>query len=219
LTAADYLTVANIAFIKPIHPGENPVHGNAATSAQTKTNRAFAVDILQYTTSHTVKNQLKTMLLEAVPNTFIQLFRDQCFEYSQLTTLELLTHLDTTYGEVTNEDLANNLDQMNMPWDLATPIKDLWTHITRQSTMQRQTTPSWIQQPCCQQRKISPTPDSSRRPLNNGGEREKQSKHTQHSRSTSGKPMSIGKKQNPIQSRTQRQGATKRTINKQQQRE
>jgi hypothetical protein len=109
MTAKDYLTVSNIAFIKPIHPGENPVHGNGATAAQiTETNGA---NILPYTTYHTVENQLKTMLLEAVPNIFIQLVEDQRFGYFQLTTLQLLTHLDTTYGEVTNKDLANNLEQ------------------------------------------------------------------------------------------------------------
>jgi hypothetical protein len=132
LAAADYLAVANIAYAEPLHPGDNSTHAPGATAAQiTETNRLYASNLLQYSTHHTVKNHRKEMLLEAVPDTFTQILEDQRFGYAQLTTLQLLTHLDTTYGEVTNEDLANNLEQMNAPWDPTTPIEDLWTQISK----------------------------------------------------------------------------------------
>jgi hypothetical protein len=71
------------------------------------------------------------MLITAVPSTFIQILEHQLFRYSQLSPLQILTHLDTTYGEVTFEDLANNLEQMNRPWDPSLPIKALWSQIQK----------------------------------------------------------------------------------------
>jgi hypothetical protein len=132
LSPAAYLVIANAAFIEPIHPGPNPVHHQAATVAQiTETNRAHAAALVQYNAYHSVEQQLKIMLLEAVPSTFVQLLEDQQFGYALVSTFTILTHLDTNYGIVTTQDLANNLDQMGKQWDPSTPIEDLWTQISK----------------------------------------------------------------------------------------
>jgi hypothetical protein len=74
LSPAAYLAIANVAFIKPQHPGPNPVHILGATTAQiTESNRAHAAALVQYNAYHTVEQQLKTMVLEAIPATFVQL--------------------------------------------------------------------------------------------------------------------------------------------------
>jgi hypothetical protein len=132
LTPAAYLLLTQTPFVEPLHPGNNPIHAPAATTAQiTETNRAYAAGLVQYTDYHTVEQQLKSMLLEAVPSTFIQLLEDQQFGFAMVTTRELLTHLDTNYGVVTTQDLANNLDAMGKPWEPNTPIEDLWTQISK----------------------------------------------------------------------------------------
>jgi hypothetical protein len=132
LSPAAYLAIANIAFIEPQHPGPNPVHILGATAAQiTENNRAHTAALVQYNAYHTVEQQLKTMLLEAVPATFVLVLEDQQFGYALVTTFTILTHLDTNYGVVTTQDLANNLDHMDKQWDPSTPIKDLWTQISK----------------------------------------------------------------------------------------
>jgi hypothetical protein len=132
LSPAAYLAISNIAFIKPVHPGPNPIHLLGATAPQImESNRAYASALVQYTAYHTVEQQLKTMILEAVPATFVQLLEDQQFGYALVSTFTILNHLDTTYGVVTTQDLANNLDDMDKQWSPKPPIKDLWTQIPK----------------------------------------------------------------------------------------
>jgi hypothetical protein len=76
-------------------------------------NRAYAAALVQYNTYHTVEQQPKTMLLEAVPATLVQLLEDQQFGYALVSTFTILNHFDTKYGVVTTQDLASNLDEMD----------------------------------------------------------------------------------------------------------
>jgi hypothetical protein len=132
MTPAAYLTLTEVEFVLPAYPGADPVHAAGATGPQiTEANRAHLSNLTQFNTYKDIENGLKKMLLAAVPSTFIQVLEHQLLCYTQVSTLQLLTHLDTTYGEVTNQDLANNLDQMNRPWDPSTPIEDLWTQIQK----------------------------------------------------------------------------------------
>jgi hypothetical protein len=130
MTAAEYAVISPTAFIVPVHPGQDPVHAANATVAQiTETNRAYASNLAQFTAYHEVEFKLKTMILEAVPHTFIQILESQQFGFAQISARALVAHLDATYGEVTHEDLMKNLDQMNKPWDVSTPMENLWTQI------------------------------------------------------------------------------------------
>ncbi|CAB9516873.1 hypothetical protein SEMRO_812_G206090.1 [Seminavis robusta] len=51
------------------------------------------------------------------------------YGYAQLTVIQVLTHLDTTYGTVDAFDLAHNLKRMNATWSPSQPIEDLWNQI------------------------------------------------------------------------------------------
>jgi hypothetical protein len=82
LSPAAYLAIAHVALIEPQHPGPNPVHILGATAAQiTESNRAHAAALVQYNTYHTVEQQLKTMLLKAVPATL--------YSYSKTKSLDM----------------------------------------------------------------------------------------------------------------------------------
>jgi hypothetical protein len=130
MPAAEYLALTNEAFVIPVYPGENPVHPQGANGPViTEINRAHLSNTTQFNTYREVENGLKEMILTAVPNTFIQVLDHHLFGYSQVTALQLLTHLDTKYGKVTNRDLANNLEQMGKQWDPSSPLDDLWTQI------------------------------------------------------------------------------------------
>jgi hypothetical protein len=43
--------------------------------------------------------------------------------------LALLTHLDTTYGTITADDLTANLKALDRVWSTEQPIKDLWLQL------------------------------------------------------------------------------------------
>ena len=75
---------------------------------------------------HATKALLKTQLLAAVPDTYTKILKHTQFGYANTTVLQLLTHLDTTYGTVTFDDLNTNLQNMTHQWDPSQPLKDLW---------------------------------------------------------------------------------------------
>jgi hypothetical protein len=126
---ASYITLANVAFINPVHPGPNPQPG--ATQPQiTENNRLHAAAIAEYKTYRKTEVTLKQMLIKAVPLTYIEEMQDHQFGFARSTTLELLEHLDTNYGRVNFDDLAKNLENMHAPWSGDTPIETLWAQIT-----------------------------------------------------------------------------------------
>jgi hypothetical protein len=51
---------------------------------------------------------------------------DPVHGFSNATTLQLLDHLDTTYGVKSPDDLSANEDTMALPWDTSQPIETLW---------------------------------------------------------------------------------------------
>ena len=72
-SAANYLLVALVAFVAPLHPGAAPLHAANATGAQiTEVNRQFAADVKEHTLFITTEAALKKQLLQAVPSTFTQ---------------------------------------------------------------------------------------------------------------------------------------------------
>lgn len=121
---------ATIPWQEPVHPGAAPAHAAAATSAQiTETNRAYKANLDEFLLYVATSTALKKLLLAAVPDTFVELLKDDALGYANVTTLQLLNHLDTTYGTVTPDDLAANLATMDALWSPTQPIEDLWNQI------------------------------------------------------------------------------------------
>jgi hypothetical protein len=128
--AATYLHLATAAFINPTHPGQAPVHVANATGNQiTETNRQFNSDLKEFQIFTSVEASLRKQLIAAVPTTFIDELSDDVLGYANTTTLALLTHLDTTYGTITSDDLDKNLADLHRAWSTEQPIEDLWKQL------------------------------------------------------------------------------------------
>ena len=65
---------------------------------------------------------LKQLLIGAVDGIFISAVSDAHVAYANVTTLELLTHLYTTYGSITDADLRRNQEVMSEDLDINLPI-------------------------------------------------------------------------------------------------
>jgi len=55
--------------------------------------------------------------------------KDPRLGYADVTPLQILTHLFTTYGTVTPHELSANFENMNKPWDPNQPIEDLYQQL------------------------------------------------------------------------------------------
>lgn len=129
-SAANYLTLALVPFLAPDHPGVAPIHAANATGAQiTEVNRQFAVDVKEHTLYNNTEAALKKQLLQAVPATFTQKLCHPELGYANVSTLDILTHLDTTYGKVNEDDLDRNLTELHRPWQVSSPIETLFIQL------------------------------------------------------------------------------------------
>ena len=128
--AAAFLAISGTAFEPPVHPGPSPIHEPNATQHQiTEVNRQYAANLKEFNVYIAVDANLKKQLIKAVPDTFINELSDELLGYAKTTTLTLLTHLISTYGTVTDEDLNDNLADLSRPWTSAQPLEDLWKQI------------------------------------------------------------------------------------------
>jgi hypothetical protein len=89
----------------------------------TEANRVYQSSIKAVNVFKAVEASLKKQLILAVPFTYIDELSDEEFGFANVTTLQILTHLDTT------DDLETNLKHLAREWGTDQPIEDLWRQI------------------------------------------------------------------------------------------
>jgi hypothetical protein len=118
MNPTDFVLETNVAFVVPPVPPLNPVHAVAATAAQiTETNRMHAAARAEFKLYHDTDNTLRALLIAAVPYKYIEAIAHATLSFAQTTTLQILTHLWTTYGKINYVDLMDNVERMKAPWN------------------------------------------------------------------------------------------------------
>jgi hypothetical protein len=128
---AEYTRVSGgTVFIPPVHPGLNPNIPVGATTAQiTEANRVHAADIKATNTYNSMEAAMKAFIIAAAPDIYLKSLKDNAYGYAQVTALQLITHLLTTYGIITRMDLADNKVTMNTDWNTHDPTETLWAQL------------------------------------------------------------------------------------------
>jgi hypothetical protein len=128
-----YLNISNgVLFEPPVNPGAAPTHAPLATGAQiSETNRQFLANLTEFRTFIQTEAALKKQLIQAVPLAFISQIQDDLLGFAPITTLEILTHLDTTYGTLTTDDLDRNITQLHKDWNPTEPLETLFQQIRK----------------------------------------------------------------------------------------
>jgi hypothetical protein len=131
VTPATYQNASNnIPFIPPANPDAAPVHPNNATAAQiNEINRQYLADQKEFNTYMSTKAGLKKQVLEAVPPIFINAVKDKDLGFANVSTLQLIQHLNNTCGTVTANDMQQNVNNMNSEWSPSNSIKVLFKQI------------------------------------------------------------------------------------------
>jgi len=129
MTDADYraISINNVPFEIPIHPGDSPQHApNATEFEMQETYQKFDAEIRDFHLYWKVQLIIKIQILEAVPNQFTEILEDVEDGYSNVTIMQLMNHLISTYGTITLWDLAENLNELDREWDPDTGIMTLF---------------------------------------------------------------------------------------------
>ena len=130
-SAFDYRTSdPGVNFAPPPNPGLNPTHQRGASAEEIRErNRQHPLLRQDHANYQTCERCLKTLLLDAVPAIFLEEQRNETLGFGDKTTLVLLTHLWSTYGEIDDDMLAENLERIKSPWSPPTPIETLYRQI------------------------------------------------------------------------------------------
>jgi hypothetical protein len=124
------LASGNIPFVPPPNPGAEPTHPVAATHhVITEANRQFLAQTQEFDIYTTTAAYIKNQILKAVPSMFLYELEDEVLSFARVSVLEILQHLDTTYGTITPDDLIRNLQDMHREWAIDQPIEELFKHI------------------------------------------------------------------------------------------
>lgn len=122
------LTGAAVAPVHPVNPGVHPnVGGTAPQIAQE--NRIHKDALEQFRTYTLVDANIKKLILEAVPPTYLEELSDTIMGFANVSSLVILQHLRSNYGTVTPDDLRINLKNLTRQWNPDQPLTDLWAQI------------------------------------------------------------------------------------------
>ena len=125
-----YDTLSCTLFIPPANPGLIPVIPDEQTqfqiSAITDTHRQQSNLFHEF---NNTDKALKQQLLGAMDDMFTCALKNRFIGYANVTTKQLLTHLFTTYGKITGNDLRLNDASMNRAYNVNLPIEVLFDQI------------------------------------------------------------------------------------------
>jgi hypothetical protein len=120
---------APVPFTMPVVPPPI-VHANNAHHAVISLLRATRdEEVNTYNKAHSLERQLKAQLLKAVPPMFIQELEHQEHGYALVTTGEIMQHLITNYGTLTQRDLTKNSEKLHTPWNPDTPLETMLNNV------------------------------------------------------------------------------------------
>ena len=124
LTPARYRAVAGVPYPAPQPPPALVVAGAAAAVANAVQDHQELLRL--FNRYHDTDKALARLIIAATPDTYIAALCDVDFGYANVTTIQFLTHLTTTYGALTPADRDLNQARMNQPWAPPTPIELLF---------------------------------------------------------------------------------------------
>ena len=139
MTTQAYFARANVVFDVPTHPGDAPMHTVGMTGNQiTETNRQYAHDLSEFRIFTNTAEALKKQILKAIPETYITILEDDDFGYADVTSTDLMVHLNRSYGQITADDIENNRSTLSADWNVDLPIEDLWSRVQEAQRFSRE---------------------------------------------------------------------------------
>ena len=123
---AVYNTLSSIPFIPPTNPGQHPTIPPGATGPQiADIRRQHDKAFKEFKMYSNTDKALKSQLIAAIDEKYIRGKRNKYVGYVNVTTLELLNHLYESYAKIIHNNLRENDQCMNAPYDPNEPFEVL----------------------------------------------------------------------------------------------
>jgi hypothetical protein len=123
---AVYNTLSNVPFVAPLNPGYIPVIPPNSTAALiAEIVRRHSEERRVWLEYISVGKALRQQLLSAVDDIYVRSLRDRITGFANVSVWQMLTHLLTTYGRVTPNDLQLNDQRLRTPYSIDQPLESL----------------------------------------------------------------------------------------------
>ena len=123
---AVYNTLSSMPFIPPTNPGQHPTILPGATGLQiADIRRQHDKAFEEFKTYSNTDKALKSQLIAAVDEKYIRGKRNKYVGYANVITLKLLNHLYESYAKITHNNLRENNQRMNAPYNPNKPFEVL----------------------------------------------------------------------------------------------
>lgn len=120
IPAAIYSTVTATPFVAPHAPANPDLTGLTGPQISAR-NRQFDRNKATFNDYTSLQLALKKQLIAAVEPIYLRAIRDKYVGFGNLTILEMLTHLYSSYAKITPADLEKNDARMKAPYDANDP--------------------------------------------------------------------------------------------------
>lgn len=118
-----YATLSGTPYAAPNDPGATPTIPHGATATQREQARMDHAVLRKIYENHANMDvALKTLLLEAVEECYVNELRNRYTGYLGVSTLDIIDHLMDRYGKISPSALKENEDAMKEPIDTSVPI-------------------------------------------------------------------------------------------------
>ena len=118
-----YATLSATLFVPPPNPGATATIPSTATALQTSSIRRAHDDSQEVFKEYdNTDKALKKLLISAVDDVFLRAIRACYVGYANITTCQMLTHLYTTYANITPVELIENDARLKTAYDVNQPI-------------------------------------------------------------------------------------------------
>lgn len=130
------ISTAGVPFVPPPNPGANPViPANSTSAAIAEIRRQFTEASRIYRVYVNTDAALKKQVIAAVDDEFISVLKNDLYGYALITTRQLITHLKTTYGTISQTEIDHAADRLKSPWTIDTPIETLFRQFDKNNAI------------------------------------------------------------------------------------
>ena len=115
---AVYNTQYTVTLDLPTNPGQNPTIPIGFTGLKIADIRCRHKDqVDEFQMYQQTDQTLKTILIASIDEAYIHSLRDKSIGYTNVTTLQMLTHLYNSYARISQFDIEENDKRFKQQWD------------------------------------------------------------------------------------------------------
>ena len=127
---AEYLKITGTEWPTPTNPGIHVSYPAGASYEDKETSREnHRAHVKEWENYKLVNEAILDLLTDAVPKKYYRPMIDKMHGIADRTPFEILDHLWKTYGDITQDIIIANEAKIDLPWDMSSPILDLWERI------------------------------------------------------------------------------------------